>query len=235
MDKSKKRNLLTRAISGVLIAAVVVPAYFIKGGAYFHIVIRFAIMMSILEFITIVGESHFIPMRPVEYSVTGLVFIELVACIIGIGKLPVELVGGLVFVCVATDAFAYLLGSFYGGVVFKKRPFPTTSPNKTYEGLFFGLAFGIIAAHFWTAYMESVGTPVSFFRLAIAAPLAVFGDILESRFKRLYDVKDANDFVVQIPVVGWLEAPLGGRDGHGGYLDRIDSLLFVIMLELLIP
>jgi len=65
-------------------------------------------------------------------------------------------------------------------------------------------------------------------------PLAIFGDLIESRFKRLYNVKDANDFIIDTPVLGWLEKPLGGRDGHGGYLDRLDSLAIVLLAQLLL-
>ena len=230
----KKRKLITRTLGALVISAVVIPAYFIKGGAYFYWVLRFGFAMALIEFTTVLCESHFLPLHPGEYAVTAIVFIELLACLFGCDQLSIELIGGCVFVCVLTDVFAYLAGTFCGGELFKKRPFPKISPNKSYEGLVFGVGLGVISALAWTFISRSAGTHVPFWRLAIVAPLSVLGDILESRFKRLYDVKDANDFIVDVPVIGWLEKPLGGRDGHGGYFDRLDSLALVVLAQLLI-
>lgn len=231
----KKRKLITRTLGALVIAAVVIPAYLIKGGAYFHWVLRFGFLVALIEFTSIVCKSRFLPLRADEYAITALVSIELIACLFSCDQLPVELIGGCVFVCVITDVFAYLMGTIFGGRLFDKRPFPKISPNKSYEGLISGVSLGIIGALIWTTCAQDAGTPVPFWRLAIAAPLSVLGDLLESRFKRLYDIKDANDFLVDTPVIGWLEKPLGGRDGHGGYLDRLDSLALVLLVQLLIP
>ena len=231
----KKRKLLTRVVASVILAAVVIPAYFVADGKYFFWILRFGFLIAMIEFATVVTESHFLPLHPNEYGVTGFIFLELLVCLTGIQRLPVSLVGGCVFVCVITDVMAYLVGSFFGGALIKKRPFPKVSPNKSYEGLIFGVSLGIIAAYVWTLIAPETGTRAIYLRLAVAAPLSVVGDLLESRFKRLYDVKDANDFVIDTPVLGWLEKPLGGRDGHGGYFDRLDSLALVLFIQLLIP
>lgn len=234
---NKKRKFITRTLGALVIAAVVIPAYFLQGGVYFHWVLRFGFLMALIEFSTVVCKSYFLPLHYNEYAVTVLLFVELTTCLLGLGlsQLPVELIGGCVFVCVITDVVAYLMGTFAGGELFKERPFPKTSPNKSYEGLLFGLSMGIIAAFCWTLFYRNTDSPILFWRLAIVAPLSVAGDLVESRFKRLHDVKDANDFVIDTPVIGWLEKPLGGRDGHGGYLDRLDSLALVLFIQLLIP
>lgn len=231
----KKRKLITRTLSALIIAAVILPSYFFDDGSYLYWDLRFGFLMALIEFATVICNSRFAPLHSDEYAVTTFVFIELLVCLFCSDQLSVQLIGGCIFVCVVTDVFAYLMGTFFGGALIKKRPFPKTSPNKSYEGLIFGISCGIIGAYVWTLFLGNAGVPVPFWRLVIVAPLAVFGDILESRFKRLYDVKDANDFIVNIPILGWLEKPLGGRDGHGGYLDRLDSLALVLFLQLLIP
>ena len=231
----KKRNLVTRALGVLFIAVIIIPAYFIKNGTYFYWVLRFGFLMALIEFVTVVCESRFLPLHSEEYAVTTIVFVELIACLFGSDQLPIELLGGCVFTCTLTDACAYLVGTFCGGVLIKRRPFPKISPNKSYEGLIFGVIFGVIGAYVWLIALGEAGIFIPFWRLAIAAPLSVLGDLLESRFKRLYGVKDANDFLVDTPITGLLEKPLGGRNGHGGYLDRLDSLALVVLVQLLIP
>lgn len=235
MANSAGRHRLIARIIGVLaIAVVAIPAYFIRGGIYFHLVLRFGFLMASIEFVSVVCGSHFVPLCPSEYAITALLFIELYVCLIG-GGLSVNLLGGCAFVCVITDTAAYLVGTLIGGKLIKKHPFPKISPHKSYEGLIAGLIAGVVGAYLWRAFAMGPGTPITFWRLALVAPLSVLGDLLESRFKRLYGVKDANDFLINAPVLGWLEKPLGGRDGHGGYFDRLDSLALALFVQLLLP
>jgi phosphatidate cytidylyltransferase len=112
---------------------------------------------------------------------------------------------GLVWVC---DSSAYYGGSKWG----KHKLAPVVSPNKTWEGSISGLVgasvFGAAAGAWWL--LPEFG-PV---RGAIAAMLAStagqLGDLVESMWKRGAGVKDSGTFL----------------PGHGGFYDRIDSLLF---------
>ena len=105
------------------------------------------------------------------------------------------------------DTMAYLVGSFIGKTTFSK-----ISPKKTWEGTIGGamlcvILIGIIA-HFVNAFHY---LPLKHW-LAIAAICAVFGtlgDLLESKIKRMANIKDSGSFM----------------PGHGGFLDRFDSLL----------
>ena len=198
----KKRKLITRTLSALIITAVILPSYFLDDGSYLYWDLRFGFLMALIEFATVICNSRFVPLHSDEYAVTTFVLVELLACLFCSDQLSVELIGGCIFVCVVTDVFAYLMGTFCGGTLIKKRPFPKISPNKSYEGLIFGISCGIIGAYVWTLFLRNADTPVPFWRFAIVAPLAVFGDLLESRFKRLYDVKDANDFIIDVPILG---------------------------------
>ena len=105
------------------------------------------------------------------------------------------------------DTMAYLVGSFIG-----KTPFSKVSPKKTWEGTIGGailcvIVMGIIVHFVKTFYF----LPLKHW-LAIAAICAIFGtigDLLESKIKRIANIKDSGSFM----------------PGHGGFLDRFDSLL----------
>lgn len=91
---------------------------------------------------------------------------------------------------------------------------PKISPKKTMEGLAFGLIFGAIFTLIVLSMMGKLTWASSI--LALIGPiLAVLGDLWESWLKRHYQVKDSH-----LPNLNIIP-------GHGGVLDRADSLLFV--------
>ena len=118
----------------------------------------------------------------------------------------------LLIVVAMTDVGAYFVGKSIG-----KTPFSPTSPNKTMEGVFGGIAVATLSGMF-------VGLPIVDLKIAFLISLAVsvssiFGDLFESSLKRSAGVKDSGNLL----------------PGHGGVLDRIDGYLFgaVVMLVLL--
>ncbi len=117
--------------------------------------------------------------------------------------LPAAIIG-LVWV---NDTFAYVTGSLLG-----KHPMtPRISPGKTWEGFAGGLLFTLLAG--WIFFHFSGRQTLSIW-LALAATTSLFamaGDLFESGLKRKYKVKDMGEIL----------------PGHGGILDRFDSLFFV--------
>jgi phosphatidate cytidylyltransferase len=118
-----------------------------------------------------------------------------------------ELVFFLLITVWASDAGAYYVGKRFG----RRRLSPRVSPKKTIEGGFGGLATSLVAAaivHF-TFFPEFplIHALIAALLLSIAG---VVGDLAESMWKRSAAVKDSG---VLIP-------------GHGGFLDRVDSILF---------
>jgi phosphatidate cytidylyltransferase len=106
------------------------------------------------------------------------------------------------------DSFAYLVGSRFG----KHKMVPKISPKKSWEGLAGGIV-GSVAT--WLALLAFPATHVTL-PVALACGVAcgvmgVIGDLVESRIKRGAGVKDSGDLI----------------PGHGGLLDRSDSMLFV--------
>lgn len=131
------------------------------------------------------------------------------------------------------DIFAYLFGTLIGGKIVKNsRPFPHISKNKTWEGTILGL---IVAEIMVVILMAVRGAFAVDWMYLLCGPLALMGDLYESFLKRRFEIKDSNEILVRHPAFRWLEVFVGGSKGHGGYLDRIDSValagavLFVIV------
>ena len=130
------------------------------------------------------------------------------------------------------DVFAYLFGKAFGGKVFgKKRPFPKISKNKTWEGTILGLAMAMGMVAILMAVRGAFAT--DWFYL-LCGPLALCGDLYESYLKRQFKIKDSNEIVIKYPLFEKLELLIGGAEGHGGFLDRIDSTAFTAAILLII-
>ncbi len=111
-------------------------------------------------------------------------------------------------VSVLGDSSAYLFGSWIG-----KHPFaPRISPKKTWEGAIAGwLVPTLVVGALLPLVLPSLHLPVALAIAAAAAAAAVVGDLAESQLKREVGAKDSGRLI----------------PGHGGVLDRVDSLLFV--------
>ena len=112
-----------------------------------------------------------------------------------------------IFIIWANDVFAYLVGSAIG----KHRLFERISPKKSWEGFFGGVA-GAIGMSVLAAYVMDDSVCVWIGLAVVASITGVFGDLVESMFKRSIDMKDSGK---SIP-------------GHGGWLDRFDALLISV-------
>lgn len=154
-----------------------------------------------------------------------LAIIELALLVLGsisIARKSVLSIVLVIFGVCSYDVFAYAFGHLFGGKVFpNSRPFPHVSKNKTWEGTFFGLLMSFILV---TIVM--IGNNSDAYIFWLCGPLAVIGDLSESMLKRTFKVKDSNEIVIKNKYFEYLELFVGGNAGHGGFLDRIDSLAF---------
>jgi phosphatidate cytidylyltransferase len=127
-----------------------------------------------------------------------------------VGWRPVIFVLAVVW---ASDSAAYYVGRRFG----KRKLAPVVSPKKTWEGLWGQLGAGLLVGVLARVLLFPSGSLPGLALLGLsAAGFAVVGDLLESTFKRSCDVKDSG----------------GLLPGHGGFLDRLDSLLYVSPLVL---
>jgi phosphatidate cytidylyltransferase len=115
---------------------------------------------------------------------------------------------GMFVIIWANDTFAYIVGKTMG----KRKLFERISPKKTVEGFIGGMVFSIAGAYVLGLYYSFL-TPLQW--MVFAAILVIFGtlgDLVESKLKRTAGVKDSGTIM----------------PGHGGILDRLDSVLFAI-------
>ena len=113
-----------------------------------------------------------------------------------------------------TDTAAYLVGSQIG----KRKLFPSVSPNKTWEGSLAAGAFAVIyGLVLWQlGVLEMNVLEATIFGLVLWV-FGTYGDLVESSIKRYCNIKDSGNFL----------------PGHGGFLDRFDSFIFVVPFVLL--
>lgn len=122
----------------------------------------------------------------------------------------------LFLISIFTDTYAYLGGRYIG----KHKLIPNVSPNKTWEGSITGSVFGtLIAALF---YYFKIDSNISVYLLLLMTfgltIIGQIGDLFFSAIKRHYGIKDFSNIM----------------PGHGGILDRLDSILFIIISYILI-
>nr|WP_294778428.1 phosphatidate cytidylyltransferase [uncultured Flavobacterium sp.] len=118
-----------------------------------------------------------------------------------------EIIISILVIIWANDTFAYLVGITMG----KNKLFERISPKKTIEGFVGGVIFavvaGILLAHF---YLDQDLIKWIIIAMIVSA-FGTLGDLIESKFKRIAGVKDSGNIM----------------PGHGGFLDRLDSIIFV--------
>ena len=118
-------------------------------------------------------------------------------------------------VVAAHDTFAMATGRLFGG----PRLWPSLSPNKTWSGVVGGLVASLVAGYIFALALSGAANSSWIASLGLLIGLAgLIGDLVESAFKRRYDIRHASGVV----------------PGHGGLLDRLDGLLTAITLATII-
>ncbi len=123
------------------------------------------------------------------------------------GEYHPEIIISVIVLIWTNDSFAYLTGRKFG----KNKLFESVSPKKTIEGFIGGLAFSIIIGIIIYNYLN-IFSLYNWVIISVSISLiGTLGDLVESKFKRQVKIKDSGNIM----------------PGHGGMLDRLDSLLFL--------
>jgi|TARA_B110000495_G_C22973130_1_gene571330 phosphatidate cytidylyltransferase len=110
------------------------------------------------------------------------------------------------------DSFSYIFGKWIGG----KKIAPSISPNKTYSGLIGGLISAVLFIFLFDKFIFNLTLIDKCVFIVILNIIGFFGDIFESSLKRRVNIKDSSRLLM----------------GHGGMLDRLDSLILTTPVTL---
>lgn len=146
------------------------------------------------------------------YLLGGLLFLGFSIPLFGVYRnLGLRVIVYLLSITVVSDTFAYITGKLIG----KHKLLEVISPNKTLEGLIGGTVMGTFVGtmFFTTVIMSNINIYQIVFMTLFLCIIGNIGDLLFSAVKRTYDIKDFSNIM----------------PGHGGILDRIDSIIFVML------
>jgi phosphatidate cytidylyltransferase len=197
----------------VATAAVMVTAY-AKGVAALPLVLVLLIVTSMVWYL--VGAERGSPVAGISATVLGFAWVGLLGSFAGLLLAPsqfphrhgIAFLFGAVVATVAADVGALVIGGWRG-----RHPLaPHVSPNKTWEGLIGGTILAIVASAAITGQVHPWTPGKAIILGVVVAIVAPIGDLCESLIKRDLKLKDMGSIL----------------PGHGGILDRVDALLFVL-------
>ena len=216
MDK----NFRVRVTVGVAMFLIAMVGLYTFDGKPFKIMFALFALVAAIELFSFFSKKH-------SFDNTILAIVELGLLFYGtlfVNQIDVTHFWFIILGVPGYDIFAYLFGRKFGGKFFgKSRPFPKISKNKTWEGTIFGLATAISLDAILMVILGQYGSDLIYL---CCGPLALIGDLFESYLKRQFRVKDSNEILIKNPLFARLELIVGGSEGHGGFLDRIDSTAF---------
>ena len=195
--------------SGVLLFVAV---FFYVQGIFPDRVFLLLIPLIITVFVSQLYLKELNSFRAIAYTVVGVVYIALpVAMFVGLmfpyhdGNYTPELLLGFFILLWANDTFAYITGISFG----RKRLFERISPKKSWEGFFGGLICTVLLSLLVAHWLKILPFYHWIVVAVIIVVFGVYGDLVESLLKRNLKIKDSGRFL----------------PGHGGILDRFDSVL----------
>jgi len=199
----------------LLYTGIFMGLHYFENYKIFLIIVASAFALSVILFFIELFSEKEKPFESVGYSFLGLIYIAIpftllvnIPFLSGSGQYSPELVLGIFLMLWANDTFAYLTGMMIG----KHKLFERISPKKTWEGFFGGLIFSMIVGFAFSMKFEYLSMVQWLLLAAVIVVSGTLGDLVESMLKRSLGCKDSENFF----------------PGHGGILDRFDSILLSV-------
>ena len=195
--------MFKREITGLILASLATILIFFSNLEIFYLMLLLVCFLLTFELVKVTNEMNIFFWIQIFFIILIILFLptfEKFRQLFFIG----------IMISVLTDAGAYYVGKTIGNI----KIFPTTSPNKTLEGIIGGSLFCVVflSMLFWyfpSFFTLNTNSTVFVFLIVISSLASIFGDYLQSRFKRTQGVKDSGNIL----------------PGHGGLSDRLDSHL----------
>ena len=210
-EEEKKIPMVMKGITLLTYLAIVMSAISTQGG--FSIDYRLFILNMFACLIPLIA------MERKKYDAEDALFVLAATLFLGISfnflivirNMSLFYLLYVVLITIMSDTFAHFWGTKIGSV----KLCPNVSPNKTVEGMIGGTIFGtFIGAAFFLTFINPNASVLLIGVISLALSLvAQFGDLVFSAIKRRYGVKDYGNIM----------------PGHGGVLDRLDSIIFAIL------
>ncbi|RLD24893.1 MAG: phosphatidate cytidylyltransferase [Bacteroidetes bacterium] len=174
-----------------------------------YMLILFPLLASVFM-IKLYKKNDEKPFTSIAYTFLGIIYVAIPFSLLNIiafanDGYSHDIIVGIMLILWASDTGAYFSGIMLG----KKKLFERVSPKKTWEGSIGGLLLALGMAYVLSRYFIDLTTFQWLAAAVIIVITGIYGDLIESVFKRGLEIKDSGD---SLP-------------GHGGFLDRFDSLL----------
>ena len=178
-----------------------------------HFSVVLAIWLVVLFIVLLVKGK--VETDRVVYPFTISVLIGLALCCVD-AIYAMDISGGLIMLYVCLACFMCDTGAYFFGVAFgKHKMIPAISPNKTWEGSIGGYVTGLVVSLVYgLLVLKQLPTGLIIVSSIVLPLVAQVGDLSFSAIKRRFQIKDFSNLI----------------PGHGGILDRIDSLVFCLMI-----
>ena len=196
-------NLQKRILTSIIIFPLSI--FFVIKGGYFLVFFLFLILLlGIYELFTVFQKIKSI-------IFLSLILILSLFSIYYLREQSEYLLYFAIVITISSDIGGYIFGK-----VFKWKQLTKISPKKTYSGVFGSYLFSIICLFTWTEFISPIlqVNLKAFLVTIIFSTVAQIGDLIISYFKRLEKIKDTGKVL----------------PGHGGIFDRIDGLMFVVII-----
>lgn len=205
-----KLNLCVDIIGATTLVGSVGYSYLIQNSTSALIGIAIILLYFLLRLTIQLYNKKESPINSLAFSIFALIYIVVPMLSMGAIYTQSQTLLLLIFIMIwMNDTGAFLVGCTIG----KHRLFERISPKKSWEGFWGGMAFSILSGMVYYYFIEQSYNIIFYVMMGVIASIfATFGDLVESMFKRSIGIKDSSNLI----------------PGHGGILDRIDSLLFVL-------
>jgi phosphatidate cytidylyltransferase len=212
----KKGDVKPQVVPGIIISVIIYILLFLAnhhftGNKILLLLIPLFIIIPIIEIFRNKNNS----VQNIAFTVLGIAYLAFPYSVFNFILTPFsnqpelyrpELLIGLMVIIWVNDSGAYIVGNLLG----KHKLIERISPKKTWEGAIGGAIFGIIFSILFFRFFNYFSTSQVILISLFAIIAGTFGDLAESLIKRNFNVKDSGKVL----------------PGHGGLLDRFDSMLF---------
>ena len=200
---------------GVIVGGLLFIGMFLIEGGYLPSVYHFALfpLASFVFLIKLYKKNDVHPFINIALFYLGILYVAVPFAFTNLlvfysGEYSYEIILGLLFLTWANDIGAYFTGIIFG----RTKLFERISPKKSWEGSIGGAILSVSISLVIGSYFQGLNS-IEWISVSIIVVIAgTYGDLVESHFKRSIQIKDSGNII----------------PGHGGFLDRFDSLLIAV-------